>query len=64
MDEDLLFLLINDLVYNLSDPKQVEAVILLDQVIQRHSNGPDTTLGAEAGKLSSFHPELDCLVFG
>ena len=64
MDEDFLFLLINDLVYYLSDPKQVEAVILLDKVIQRHSNGPDTSLGAESCKLSSFHPEFDCLVFG
>lgn len=57
MDEDLLLLLVDHLVHDLSNPEKVEAVVLLDEVIERHPNGPYAPLGAEAGELRSLDSE-------
>jgi len=57
VDEDLLLLLVDHLVHDLSNPEKVEAVVLLDEVIERHPNGPNSPLGAEAGELRSLDSE-------
>lgn len=57
VDEDLLLLLVDHLVHDLSNPEKVEAVVLLDEVIERHPNGPYAPLGAEAGELRSLDSE-------
>lgn len=63
MDEDFLLLLVHNLVHNLSDPEEVEAVILFQDVAEWHPDGPNSSLCAEASKVSPLDPKPLSLIF-